>query len=235
MGLDWEDSAGVSAPLYDIVDVVFELGSRGFFRRQVLDTRCFLHMTSECGTALHQGAYAALVRPAKTGVEWSLRASRQRAMSVSISRHCASLQVPTSSAVSASHHSDNFCLSPQIFSVGRQVLSLIAGGAIDVFLLGQLRLLRQEHTLARAIHAIQASLWPGGTWFMYRPERRKPPVSTSCSLYFRCIRVCHTHRCTFLHSCHLTHQWCSMAAPVHKKHNTRQLQERQARTSDRHL
>ena len=33
--LDWEESAGVSAPLYDIVDVVFELGSRGFFRRQV--------------------------------------------------------------------------------------------------------------------------------------------------------------------------------------------------------
>lgn len=35
VGLDWEDSAGVSGPLYDIVDVVFELGSRGFFRRQV--------------------------------------------------------------------------------------------------------------------------------------------------------------------------------------------------------
>ncbi len=34
-GLDWEDSAGVSGPLYDIVDVIFELGSRGFFRRQV--------------------------------------------------------------------------------------------------------------------------------------------------------------------------------------------------------
>ena len=30
--------------------------------------------------------------------------------------------------------------------------------------------LLQEHTLARAIHAIQAALWPGGTWFMYRPE-----------------------------------------------------------------
>jgi hypothetical protein len=28
-GLDWEDSAGISAPLYDIVDVVFELGSAG--------------------------------------------------------------------------------------------------------------------------------------------------------------------------------------------------------------
>ena len=33
--LDWEESAGISAPLYDIVDAVFELRSRGFFRRQV--------------------------------------------------------------------------------------------------------------------------------------------------------------------------------------------------------
>ena len=33
--LDWEESAGISAPLYDIVDIVFELGSHGFFRRQV--------------------------------------------------------------------------------------------------------------------------------------------------------------------------------------------------------
>jgi len=32
--LDWEESAGISAPLYDIVDIVFELRSRGFFRRQ---------------------------------------------------------------------------------------------------------------------------------------------------------------------------------------------------------
>jgi len=61
------------------------------------------------------------------------------------------------------------CLS-QIFSVSRQVLSLVAGDAIDVFLLGQLRLLREEHTLARLISSIQAALWPGGTWFMSRPE-----------------------------------------------------------------
>ena len=64
----------------------------------------------------------------------------------------------------------------QIFTVARQTLSLVAGGAIDVFLAGQLRLLRQEHTLARAIHGIQAALWPGGTWFMYRPEYPKRPV-----------------------------------------------------------
>mmetsp|Transcript_13710 Transcript_13710/g.41406 ORF Transcript_13710/g.41406 Transcript_13710/m.41406 type:complete len:1265 (+) Transcript_13710:304-4098(+) len=96
---EWEDSTGVSAPLYEVVDVVFELGSRGFFRRQ-------------------------------------------------------------------------------IFTVARQALSLVAGGAIDVFLAGQLRLLRQEHTLARAIHGIQAALWPGGIWFMYRPEYPKRPIKT---------------------------------------------------------
>lgn len=32
---DWEEAAGISAPLYDIVDTLFELQSRGFFRRQV--------------------------------------------------------------------------------------------------------------------------------------------------------------------------------------------------------
>ena len=58
----------------------------------------------------------------------------------------------------------------QIFSMSRQMLSLVAGDAIDVFLLGQLRLLREEHTLARLISSIQAALWPGGTWFMSRPE-----------------------------------------------------------------
>ena len=30
-----EEAAGISSPLYDIVDVLFELQSRGYFRRQV--------------------------------------------------------------------------------------------------------------------------------------------------------------------------------------------------------
>ena len=34
-GLAWEESAGISAPLLDIVDVLFNLQSHGFFRRQV--------------------------------------------------------------------------------------------------------------------------------------------------------------------------------------------------------
>lgn len=35
-GPDWEEAAGISAPLYELVDALFELQGRGFFRRQVL-------------------------------------------------------------------------------------------------------------------------------------------------------------------------------------------------------
>lgn len=34
-GAALDESAGISAPLYDVVDVLFQLQSRGFFRRQV--------------------------------------------------------------------------------------------------------------------------------------------------------------------------------------------------------
>ena len=36
-GDDWEreEAAGISAPLYVVIDVLFGLQSRGFFRRQV--------------------------------------------------------------------------------------------------------------------------------------------------------------------------------------------------------
>ncbi len=42
---DWEEAAGISAPLYDIVDTLFELQSRGFFRRQV---RAMRRMCGPC-------------------------------------------------------------------------------------------------------------------------------------------------------------------------------------------
>ena len=186
LGLDWEDSAGVSAPLYDIVDVVFELGSRGFFRRQVWErskgrmrTPRLARLQGSClGFALSLAALPLY----SCGSENTCRsqaaqsnavllypfARRLKGMKVSCHRSICSMLMQTMSPT----HPGRL----QIFTVGRQALSLVAGGAIDVFLLGQLRLLRQEHTLARAIHAIQASLWPGGTWFMYRPERKKPPV-----------------------------------------------------------
>eukprot|EP00887_Chlorella_sp_A99_P005446 scaffold1.g5446.t1 len=88
--LECVESAGVSAPLYDMVDCLFQLQTRGFFRRQVL-------------------------------------------------------------------------------SVARQALSLMAGDAIDDFVLARLRLLRQEHTIGRAISLLQVSLWPGGVWHSRTP------------------------------------------------------------------
>ena len=56
--VEWEDSTGVSAPLYEVVDVIFDLGSRGFFRRQV--PLSYLHMRS--GTRWRP-PLAALIRP----------------------------------------------------------------------------------------------------------------------------------------------------------------------------
>lgn len=54
----------------------------------------------------------------------------------------------------------------QVYGWGRQALSLFAGGAIDDYVLSQLRMLRQEHFLARKLLQLQALLWPGGSWFM---------------------------------------------------------------------
>ena len=90
--LNPEDCTGISSPLYEIIDCLFQLQRKGFFRRQV-------------------------------------------------------------------------------FGVARQMLSLVAGDAIDVFLVNQLRILRQEHTIARVIHRIQNSLWPGGVWFSYLQQK----------------------------------------------------------------
>ena len=59
-----------------------------------------------------------------------------------------------------------------MFGVARQVLSLVAGGAIDEWVAGQLRSARQEHTLARMLAILQASLWPGGAWFQSLPQHQ---------------------------------------------------------------
>ena len=66
----------------------------------------------------------------------------------------------------------------QAFGVARQMLSLVAGSAIDEYLLSQLRQLRQSHTLARIIHALQNRLWPGGVWFQHTDKyMQQHPVS----------------------------------------------------------
>lgn len=77
--------AGISSPLYEIIDCLFQLQTRGFFRRQV-------------------------------------------------------------------------------FAVARQALSLVAGEAIDSWLVAHLQRLREQHTVGRIIQRIQAGLWPGGVW-----------------------------------------------------------------------
>ena len=79
--------------------------------------------------------------------------------------------------------------------MARQVLSLVAGSAIDEYLLSQLRLLRQEHTLARLIHGLQNMLWPGGTWFQSAPNYPgKPPPRVGTSFLHRLL-------CMLLRSC----------------------------------
>ena len=83
---DWEEVAGASAPLYELVGVVFELHTRGFFRRQV-------------------------------------------------------------------------------FGVARQALALVAGGAVDDWLLRRLRTLSSPTTVAGLLLRLQGSLWPGGVWY----------------------------------------------------------------------
>lgn len=62
------------------------------------------------------------------------------------------------------------------------MLSLVAGGAIDEYILSQLKALRQEHQLARLIHSLQITLWPGGIWFQRLPERQVLPLSHICLL-----------------------------------------------------
>ena len=53
----------------------------------------------------------------------------------------------------------------QMFQTVRQLLSLLAGDVIDVYLVERLKSLRTEHTIARLIHFIKSALWPGGKWF----------------------------------------------------------------------
>ena len=70
--------------------------------------------------------------------------------------------------------------------MARQVLSLVAGGAIDEWLLSHLRALRQEHATARLLHALQQQLWPGGAWFQSLPENQHP-VRAPCRIYESCL------------------------------------------------
>ena len=82
--------------------------------------------------------------------------------------------------------------------MARQVLSLVAGSAIDEYLLSQLRLLRQEHTLARLIHGLQNMLWPGGTWFQSAPNYPgKPPPRVGTCFLHQLLCSCAPVQCAF--------------------------------------
>ena len=91
--------------------------------------------------------------------------------------------------------------------MARQMLSLVAGGAIDEYILSQLRALRQEHQLARLIHSLQITLWPGGTWFQRLPERQAPvrSAAVSCSLGTGLPQ----QGCTLGNGCTSSSLWCS--------------------------
>lgn len=58
------------------------------------------------------------------------------------------------------------------------MLSLVAGGKIDEWLLGHLRGLRDEHFVARMLHALESMLWPGGVWFLHA-QHSDPKVDHS--------------------------------------------------------
>lgn len=90
------ESLLISTPLYDFVDVLFGLQSRGFFRRQVI-------------------------------------------------------------------------------AMARQLLSLVAGDAIEVYLSNQLKTITAEHTVARFILMLQGALWPGGVWYAWANQQVAPP------------------------------------------------------------
>ena len=56
--------------------------------------------------------------------------------------------------------------------MARQMLSLLAGDAIDLWLVRQLKGLTSGHSVARAILSLQSILWPGGVWFSSANQQR---------------------------------------------------------------
>jgi hypothetical protein len=55
----------------------------------------------------------------------------------------------------------------QVFSVGRQILSLVLGDAVEDYLSESLDFVRQESTISNLIHRLQTLLWPAGVWMRH--------------------------------------------------------------------
>jgi hypothetical protein len=53
------------------------------------------------------------------------------------------------------------------------MLSLLAGDAIDMYLIRKLHAVTSEHSIARAILAVQNVLWPGGVWFAWYNQQQQ--------------------------------------------------------------
>jgi len=63
----------------------------------------------------------------------------------------------------------------QFLQVMRQIFSLLAGDAIDVYLNEKVKRLRSEHTIAWLIHWLKSLLWPNGVWFTTVETEGKTP------------------------------------------------------------
>eukprot|EP00890_Picochlorum_soloecismus_P004147 jgi/Picsp_1/4733/NSC_02102-R1_protein len=65
----------------------------------------------------------------------------------------------------------------QVFSVGRQILSLVLGDAVEEYLSESLDFLRQESTISQLIHRLQTLLWPAGVWMRRNiPQPHEVPL-----------------------------------------------------------
>jgi len=68
----------------------------------------------------------------------------------------------------------------QVTVVVKQMLSLVAGGTVDLFIAQRLHDVSSSHTIARLLLRLRNILWPGGVWFATArarvlAEQGKPP------------------------------------------------------------
>lgn len=63
----------------------------------------------------------------------------------------------------------------------RQVLSAMAGDAMDKFIVAQIEAMQREHLIARAIKHLEESLWPKGVWFQRDATSRQAAASNPMS------------------------------------------------------
>lgn len=132
---DWEEAAGISAPLYEIVDTVFELQSRGFFRRQVSSTAPQSIHAHAIEPSIAVWRYALCDRVACMVARQVLPPA---AVDAIIEWLLPNLRTPEHILPARA----------QVFGLARQMLPLAAGGAIIEWPLSDLRALRMPPACA---------------------------------------------------------------------------------------